>query len=88
MVVQWTDGAPGTLIPADGPVVALENDVGTWSVGDEDPEVQVRALRERAPGYLWEARWKPRVVPRGVYRARIPARLGFGELVSGLCTVT
>ena len=45
--VRWTDLRPGTLIPADGPIVQIEREsAGQWGLlaDDASPEVQVRVV--------------------------------------------
>ena len=88
--VRWTDLRPGTLIPADAPIVQIEREsAGRWGflVDDANPEVQVQAIEERGGGYVWEARWVPQSVPAGSYRLRLLARQGLGEAVGSGCTV-
>ena len=88
--VRWTDLRPGTLIPADGPIVQFEREsAGQWSLlaDDANPEVQVRAVEERGDGYLWETRWVPQSVPAGSYRIRLLARQGLTEVVGPGCEV-
>jgi neutral ceramidase len=88
--VRWTDLRPGTLIPADGPILQIERDsAGQWVflADDANPEVQVQAIEERGDGYVWEARWVPQSVPAGSYRLRLLARQGLVEAVGSACTV-
>ena len=88
--VRWTDLRPGTLIPADGPIVQIERErAGQWALlaDDANPEVQVQAIEERGEGYVWEARWVPRSVPAGSYRLRLLARQGLAEAVGSGCRV-
>ena len=88
--IQWTDLSPGTLIPAQAPIVQIERESGgRWRflADDADPEVQVQAVEERGDGYLWEARWAPRSVPAGGYRLRLLSRQGLGEVVGSDCRV-
>ena len=88
--VRWTDLRPGTLIPADAPIVQIEREsAGQWSflADDANPEVQVQAIEERGEGYVWEARWVPRSVPAGSYRLRLLARQGLVEVVGSGCGV-
>ena len=88
--VRWTDLRPGTLIPADGPIVQLEHDsAGQWNLlaDDASPDVQVRAIEARGETYVWEARWVPTSVPAGGYRLRLLARQGLGEAVGLSCRV-
>ncbi len=64
LVVSWIDAYPGRLVPADGPVLRIEREVepDTWqpAVWDDDPRLEVRAIRAKGKrGYLWEARWRP-----------------------------
>jgi len=89
--IRWTDLRPGTLIPADAPIVQFEREsAGRWEsfADDADPEVQVRAVEQRGDGYLWEARWVPVSVPAGNYRLRLLARQGLAEVVGSACRVT
>ena len=86
--VRWTDLKPGTLIPADAPIVQIEREsTGQWAfvADDANPAVQVRAVEGRGEGYLWEARWVPRSVPAGSYRLRLLARQGLAEAVGSGC---
>ena len=88
--VRWTDLRPGTLIPADGPIVQIERErAGQWALlaDDANPEVQVQAIEARGEGYVWEARWVPRSVPAGSYRLRLPARQGLAEAVGSGCRI-
>jgi hypothetical protein len=88
--VRWTDLRPGTLIPADAPILQIEQEsAGQWVflADDANPEVQVQAIEERGDGYLWEARWVPQSVPAGSYRLRLLARQGLVEAVGSGCTV-
>ncbi len=88
--VRWTDLRPGTLIPAEAPIVQIERQsAGQWGflADDANPEVQVRAVEERGEGYVWEARWVPRSVPAGSYRLRLLARQGLAEAVGSGCRV-
>ena len=88
--VRWIDLRPGTLIPADGPIVQIEREsAGQWSLlaDDASPEVQVRAVGARGDGYVWEARWVPQSVPAGSYRLRLLARQGLAEVVGSGCRV-
>jgi neutral ceramidase len=88
--VRWTDLKPGTLIPADGPILQLEESRGgEWVLRaeDGDPDVQVRALEPRGEGYLWEARWTPRRIPAGEYRFRLLGRQGLETILAPACTV-
>jgi neutral ceramidase len=88
--IQWTDLRPGTLIPADAPIVQIERESrGQWEfLADEaNPEVQVQAIEERGDGYLWEVRWVPRSVPSGGYRLRLLSRQGLPEVVGSGCRV-
>ncbi len=88
--VRWTDLRPGTLVPAEAPIVQIEREsAGQWGflADDANPEVQVQAVEERRDGYLWEARWVPQSVPAGQYRLRLLARQGLAEAVGSGCTV-
>ena len=88
--VRWTDLRPGTLIPADAPILHIEREsAGQWGflADDANPEVQVQAVEERGDGYVWEARWVPQSVPAGSYRLRLLARQGLAEAVGSGCTV-
>ncbi len=88
--VRWTDLRPGTLIPADAPIVTIEREsAGQWDLlaDDANPEVQVQAVEERGEGYLWEVRWVPRSVPAGSYRLRLLARQGLADTVGSACRV-
>ena len=89
--IRWTDLRPGTLVPADGPMVQIERERGgQWDLlaDDANPEVQIRAIREKGDGYLWEARWAPSAVPAGNYRLRLLAREGLVEAVGSGCRVS
>ena len=88
--VRWIDLRPGTLIPASDLIVRVEQEIaGQWQIVADDaaPAVQVRALEARGGAYLWEARWVPKLVPAGTYRARLLARQGLPEVVSTQCAV-
>ena len=88
--VRWTDLRPGTLIPADAPILQIEREsAGQWDLlaDDANPEVQVQAIEQRGDGYVWEARWVPRSVPAGGYRLRLLARQGLAEVVGSGCRV-
>ena len=89
--IRWTDLRPGTLVPADGPILLLEEgDRGAWAPRAEDghPDVQVRALGPEGGGYLWEARWVPKPLPAGDFRFRILPRQGLPEIQGPVCTIT
>jgi len=63
VVVRWLDAPPGSMVAADGPIVAFER-VGSGEPAiDDDIDVEVRALGGRKEGFLWEARYTP---PKGV----------------------
>ncbi len=84
LMVRWIDAYPGRLIPADGPIVRIErrSAEGSWVpiVWDDDPKLEVRALRPRGDqGYQWEARWTPRSVRSGPIRPVLVERPGFPE---------
>lgn len=84
LMVGWIDAYPGRLIPADGPIVRIErrSAEGTWQpvVWDDDPNLEVRALRPRGDqGYLWAARWTPKSAAGGPIRAVLVERPGFAE---------
>ena len=88
--VRWTDLRPGTLIPADAPILQIEREsAGQWDLlaDDANPEVQVQAIEQRGDGYVWEARWVPRSLPAGSYRLHLLARQGLVEAVGSRCTV-
>ncbi len=88
--VRWTDLRPGTLIPADAPILQIEREsAGQWDLlaDDANPEVQVQAIEQRGDGYVWEARWVPRSVPAGSYRLRLLARQGLAVVVGAGCNV-
>lgn len=72
LVVRWIDLAPGRLVPADGPVLAIERrDAAGWSfvTSDDDHQVEVRHLCAADHGAAeWEARWMPSPRPAGDYR--------------------
>jgi neutral ceramidase len=90
MRVRWMDLRPGTLVPADGPILLLEEAVSEgWAprAGDGDPDVQVRAVEPRGDGYLWEARWAPGSAPPGEYRFRFLPRQGLPEITARSCKV-
>ncbi len=83
-VVRWIDAYPGRLVPADGPLLRIEREVESegWKtvVWDDDPRVEVRALRPRGSrGYLWEARWWPES-SSGRHRVVLMKRQGFQEV--------
>lgn len=85
LVARWIDLAPGRLVPADAPVLAVERREGdawvlvTW---DDDHELEVRAVRSlRGRGHEWEARWRPcRRPPGGDYRVVLLERPGLPTL--------
>ncbi len=88
--IRWADLRPGTLVPADAPIVQIEREsAGQWEflADDANPEVQVQAVEESGAGYLWEARWVPRSVPTGGYRLRLLSRQGLPEVVGSDCRV-
>ena len=89
--VRWTDLRPGTLIPADGPIVQIEREsAGRWNLlaDDASPEVQVLAIEARGESYVWEARWVRTSVPAGGYRLRLLPRQGLPEMVGPGCRVS
>jgi neutral ceramidase len=83
LVARWNDVRPGRFVPAEGPVLAIYRQAGsdktlvTW---DDDNELEVRALSRRPRGQIWEARWMPCRLAAGVYRVRLLARPGMGEV--------
>lgn len=90
LVVRWIDAYPGRLVPADGPVLRIdrETEAGDWQpdVWDDDPRLEVRALRSRGRrGYLWEARWSG-VGTSGRYRPVLFAREGLREVTGPTVT--
>ena len=84
LVVRWNDLHPGRLVPADGPVLRIDERVGgEWRIRawDDDPRVEVRALRRAGrDGYRWEARWWPDELPEGLVRVVLLAREGLPEV--------
>ncbi len=83
-MVRWIDAYPGRLMPADGPIIRIErrSAEGAWEpiVWDDDPRLEVRALRPRGDqGYLWEARWTPKSAGGGPIRPVLAERPGFLE---------
>jgi len=85
LIVRWLDAYPGRLIPADGPLLRIEREAeaGRWetAVWDDDPHLEVRALRPRARrGYLWEARWRMPAGAAGLHRVALVARQGLPAL--------
>jgi hypothetical protein len=59
VVARWLDAPPGSLIPADGAIVAFERLGSGRTVVDDDIDVEVRALGDRGRAFLWEARYEP-----------------------------
>ena len=61
LVVRWLDQYPGRLVPADGPVLAIQVRAGTgWRTvaWDDDRDLEVRALKAAGRrGFHWEAKW-------------------------------
>jgi len=88
LVIRWNDVHPGRLVPADGPVLRIDQQTGTgWAplVWDDDRSVEVRAVGPAgAQGYRWEARWSPDPAPSGAMRVVLMARAGLAELVASV----
>ena len=63
VVARWYDAPPGSMVPAHGLVLEFTRVRDELSVVDDDIDVEVRAIADKGPGYLWEARWTP---PDGV----------------------
>ncbi len=59
VLVRWFDAPPGSLVPADGSIIAFERQGDGARVIDDDIDVEVRAIGKDKSGYLWEARWTP-----------------------------
>lgn len=63
VITRWYDAPPGSMVPADGLIVAFQRVGNGTSVVDDDIDVEVRAIDNRRQGFLWEARYTP---PGGV----------------------
>ena len=64
--VRWTDLRPGTLIPADAPILQIEREsAGQWDLlsADANPEGQVQAIDGRGEGYVGGAHGVRGAVP-------------------------
>lgn len=85
VVASWLDARPGRLLPADGPVVVVEEErsAGQWMpVAWDDGAVEVSELGELAGGISeWQALWRAPALD-GRYRLRLPARPGIAEEIS------
>jgi neutral ceramidase len=59
LVVRWRDARPGTLQPADSALLEIQDSASGWGhvAWDDDPQVEVRAVREYRKGADWEMRW-------------------------------
>ena len=71
VIARWLDARPGRLTPADGLILRIERySDHEWhpAAWDDDPYVEVRAVRPKGKGYVWEVRWD-----RG--RTRDPVRV-------------
>ena len=84
VLVSWTDVYPGRLVPAGGPVLRIEREIGTgrWETvaWDDDARVEVRAISPRGRrGYEWEALWAPEG-SSGRYRFVLTARGDLDEI--------
>jgi len=81
LVVRWLDVYPGRLVPADGPVLAIQVRAGAgWRnvAWDDDRDVEVRALKSAGRrGFRWEAKWSGRRDRTAQYRVVLLRR---GEL--------
>ena len=68
LIVMWRDARPGAFLPADGPILEIQDSASEWThaAWDDDRYVEVRAVREFRTGADWEMRW---AVPKaGTYR--------------------
>ena len=81
LVVRWLDVYPGRLVPADGPVLAIQARVARgWRTvaWDDDRDLEVRAVKPAGQrGFHWEAKWSGRRDPGAEYRVVLLRR---GEL--------
>jgi len=71
VVARWLDAYPGRLTPADTLVLRIEaySDREWHPVAwDDDPYVEVRAVKPKGKRYVWEVRWDRR-------RTRDPVRV-------------
>jgi neutral ceramidase len=87
-IVHWLDGPPGALVPARGPVLdfTLSRPDGTrLEAWDDDPDLEVRALRGRGDRHLWEARWMPPAGAPGEYSFRLIRARPPGNSISFSC---
>jgi hypothetical protein len=74
LTLRWRDALPGTLLPADGALLEIQDSATGWGhvAWDDDPQVEVRAVREYLHGADWEMRWA--VPSRGTYRVELLPR--------------
>lgn len=83
-VVRWLDTYPGRLLPADGPLLRVEQETsGGWEpyLWDDHSSLEIRALKPRGSrGYLWEMRWVAEVGLTGTYRVVLEPRDGLAAL--------
>jgi len=88
LVIRWNDVHPGRLVPADGPVLRIEQQTGTgWAplAWDDHRFIEVRAVGPaRAQGYRWEARWSPDPAPVDAMRVVLLARAGLSEVAASI----
>lgn len=86
VVARWNDVYPGRLVPADGWVVQIERESGEPLVRDDDPYLEVRALRPaRKRGYVWELRWDRHGLYSGPVRIVLLARGPLAQIKSQSC---
>ena len=78
LVVRWLDVYPGRLVPADGPVLAIQVRTATgWRTvaWDDDRDVEVRAVNPAGRrGFHWEAKWSGRRDRTAEYRVVLLSR--------------
>ena len=78
LVVRWLDASPGRLVPADGPVLAIQvRTAPGWRTvaWDDDRDVEVRAVKSAGRrGFHWEATWSGRRDRTAEYRVVLLSR--------------
>ncbi|MCI0434580.1 MAG: neutral/alkaline non-lysosomal ceramidase N-terminal domain-containing protein [Gemmatimonadetes bacterium] len=77
VIVRYRDGLPGSFIPADAPLVAIEHQTAAgWTriAWDDDPAVEVRVVSTARRRALWQVRWAHGCATPGTYRVVLLAR--------------
>lgn len=74
LIVAWRDAKPGAFLPADGPILEIQDSAAAWThvAWDDDRYVEVRATREFRTGADWEMRWAAH--KSGTYRVVLLSR--------------